>query len=129
MELIKIAGVCVICTIIVIILKSKSPAFALPIELAGICAVAFILIEKLKAVLNETENLFEMSGFLDDGYLTLLIKVLGIATVTQIASDICTDNENTALASNIELGGKIIILSMSMTLLKTLVSLAGGLLG
>ena len=129
MDIIKITITAVICAVAVILVKEYKPEFTSAAEIAGIAAVSLMIIDKLKDVFSETESLFNSAGVLDDGYLRLLIKVLGIAVITQIGSDICTDNGSTALASNVELAGKIIILAMCFSLLKALVSLSSGLLG
>lgn len=129
MEIVRIVSVVIVCVIVIAILKTKNSEYAIIAEIAGIVIVALMAIGKLKSVLDESTAIFNSAGVLDDGYLVLLIKILGIAIVTQIASDICTDNGNKALSTNIELVGKIIILSLCMTLLKTLVTLSGGLLG
>ena len=56
------------------------------------------------------------------------MKILGIAVVTKIGADICTDSSNSALATVVELVGKAIILAMCLSLIKTLAELAKGLL-
>ena len=45
------------------------------------------------------------------------LKTMGIAYVTQFAAELCRDSGQSSIASKIELGGKVIIVTLSMPLL------------
>ena len=82
----------------------------------------------MKNIFAETDGLFSEVEFLNDGYLELLVKILWIAAVTKIGSDICKDSANSALATIVELVGKTVILAMCLSLIKTLAEISKGLL-
>lgn len=82
----------------------------------------------LEKYFAETDGLFSEVKFLNDGYLELLVKILWIAAVTKIGSDICKDSANSALATIVELVGKTVILAMCLSLIKTLAEISKGLL-
>ena len=50
----------------------------------------------------------------------LLIKITGIAFLSEFAVSICKDSGESAIASKIELGTKIIIISMSIPIISSL---------
>ena len=59
--------------------------------------------------------------------LRLMFKVLGIALITQVISDLCRDSGESALAGQTEVAAKIIIVSLILPLLQTVVKIITGL--
>lgn len=128
MEIIKFALVGIICAVLVVVVRQQRPELAVIVQLAGIAVLAILSIEYLKNIFAETDGLFSEVEFLNDGYLELLVKILCIAAVTKIGSDICKDSANSALATIVELVGKTVILAMCLSLIKTLAEISKGLL-
>lgn len=128
MELFKFALVGIICAVLTVAVRQTRPDIAVFVQLAGIVVLAFFAVEYLKNIFVETDGLFAATELISEGYLSLLVKILGIAVITKIGSDICSDSSNSALATVVELVGKSIILAMCLSLIKTLAELAKGLL-
>lgn len=128
MEIIKFALVGIICAVLVVVVRQQRPELAVIVQLAGITVLAILSIEYLKNIFADTDGLFSEVEFLNDGYLELLVKILWIAAVTKIGSDICKDSANSALATIVELVGKTVILAMCLSLIKTLAEISKGLL-
>lgn len=128
MEIIKFALVGIICAVLVVVVRQQRPELAVIVQLAGIAVLAILSIEYLKNIFAESDGLFSEVEFLNDGYLELLVKILWIAAVTKIGSDICKDSANSALATIVELVGKTVILAMCLSLIKTLAEISKGLL-
>ena len=53
-------------------------------------------------------------------FLVLLIKITGIAILTEFAVSICKDTGESAIAHKVDLGGKVIIMSMSIPIMASL---------
>lgn len=53
-------------------------------------------------------------------FLTLLIKITGIAILTEFAVSICKDSGETAIANKVDLGGKVMIIAMSVPIISSL---------
>jgi len=128
MEIIKFAVIGIICAVLTVVVRQSRPDLAIIVQLAGIVIIAIFAAEYLKNIFTQTDGLFAEVSLVSDGYLSLLVKILGIAVVTKIGADICTDSSNSALATVVELVGKAIILAMCLSLIKTLAELAKGLL-
>jgi stage III sporulation protein AD len=62
------------------------------------------------------------------GSFTMLAKALGIGVTTQLAADICRDSGSISLANLVELGGRLLILSLALPLLKSMAEMAVGLI-
>ena len=52
-----------------------------------------------------------------------IVKIVGIAFLAEFAVSICKDSGESAIASKIELGSKIIIISMSVPIISSLLEL------
>ena len=72
--------------------------------------------------------LFHSVAFVNDMYLTILFKSLGICYIVQLASDYCKDCGENALASQVTLAGKLAMLSVSLPLFKAFVEIVKALL-
>ncbi len=119
MDIIKIIGIGLIAVIIVIILKQYKPEFTVYIS---ICAGAIILGLVMTRISGIIQLLTELSNKVSDtnGFLTVLIKITGIAFLTEFAVSICKDSGESAIASKVDLGGKVIIISMSIPIISAL---------
>ena len=116
--ILKVAGV-IICEILIYtLLKQVRPEFAVLSEAAAACVLIFMLGDQLKTSLSAFDGLFEGTG-LSGGYISVLIKVLGISLVTQFSSDMCRDAGESALASKVEFAGKIMITAASVPVIQT----------
>ena len=57
---------------------------------------------------------------INNQFLTLLIKITGIAFLTEFAVSICKDSGETAIANKMDMGGKVVIVSMSIPIISGL---------
>ncbi|MBQ3414373.1 MAG: hypothetical protein IJH39_03320 [Clostridia bacterium] len=60
---------------------------------------------------------------INNEFLSILIKITGIAFLSEFAVSVCKDSGESAIASKIELGTKIIIISMSIPIISSLLKL------
>lgn len=127
-EALKVAAIGVICAVICLLVRQMRPELAPFAQAGGIIAVAALLLSCIKSLLMSAQELFAQFDVLNLDYLSLLIKVLGVAVITKIGADMCNDSGNTALAGSVELAGRVLILFMCFTLIKTVTELAGGLI-
>ena len=56
-------------------------------------------------------------------FIAILIKITGIAFLSEFAVSICKDSGEAAIASKIEIGSKIIIISMSIPIISNLLEI------
>ena len=119
MDIIKIIGIGLIALIIMVILRQYRPEFAMYVSLgAGVLIFALIatrisgIIEVLKSLSNKTS--------INNQFLILLIKITGIAILTEFTVSICKDSGETAIANKVDFGGKVIIMSMSIPIMSSL---------
>lgn len=119
MDIIKIIGIGLIALIIIVILKQYKPEYAMYASLiAGILIFALIA-TKISGIVEVLKSLANKSS-INSEFITLLIKITGIAILTEFTVSICKDSGESAIASKVDLGGKVIIMSMSIPIMASL---------
>lgn len=122
MDIIKIIGVGITALIIIIILKQYKPEFTVYVSLIAGAIILFMVMDKLSGVAYILTSLTEKTG-VGSTFLKILLKITGIAILTEFAVSICKDSGEAAIASKIDLGGKIIIISISIPIITALLEL------
>lgn len=122
MEIFQIAGVGIIATILIIILKQIRPEFTVLVSIVtGVIIFAFLL-PKLSYVIDTISSLSNRVD-VDISYFNTLIKIIGIAYIVEFASQICRDAGQNSIAMKIELGGKVLIMVLAIPVLLALLDL------
>lgn len=122
MEIIKIIGIGLTALIIIILLKQYKPEFAIYISLLTGVLILLFVIDDLKGIINLLQTLASKAS-LNTTFLTILIKITGIAFLSEFAVSICKDAGEAAVASKIEIGTKIIIITMSIPIISSLLEI------
>lgn len=122
MEIIKIIGIALIALIIIILLKQYRPEFAIYISLLTGLLILLLVVDELKGIIALLQSLASKAS-INGTFLTLLIKITGIAFLSEFAVSICKDSGEGAIASKIEIGSKIIIISMSIPIISSLLEI------
>lgn len=120
MEIVQVVGIAFVATFIVMILKQYRPEFSIYVSIiAGILIFAIVIV-KLSSVIELIKTLNSKLGT-STQYFSILIKITGIAYLSEFATNICKDSGETTIASKVELAGRIIIIAMSVPILGALV--------
>lgn len=118
-----IIGVAIISTVIYLLIKKYTPEYAILAEILSVCLVLFSAYPYIRDVID-----FFASVDAEKEYISLLLKITGIAVLTQFSADICSDSGETALSSKIEFAGKTMILALSLPLVEKLLEFAIGMI-
>lgn len=119
MDIVKIIGIGFISLIIAIILKQYRPEFAIYVSIIAGVLIILTLTDKLSEIVNLIESVSAKSN-VNTQYIMILIKITGIAILTEFAVSISEDAKESAIASKIDIGGKVLIISMSLPIIKAL---------
>ena len=99
-EVIKIIGIALIALIIIIIIKQYRPEFAIYISLVAGVIILALVIGNLTNVINLLKDISTRSG-INNKFLGILLKMTGIAILTEFAISICKDAGENAIASKV----------------------------
>ena len=118
-EVIKIIGIGLISLIIIIIIKQYKPEFAIYVSIISGIIIIYMIFNKLEGIINLLKMISNKSG-INNNFLDLLLKITGIAFLAEFAINLCKDSGEGAIASKIEMGTKVIIVSMSIPIISSL---------
>ncbi|MCL2300795.1 MAG: hypothetical protein FWC27_11705 [Firmicutes bacterium] len=120
-----------------LIVRQVKPELALFVQLGGVLAVALLLMGVLRELLAAVQGMLQFApgggagegvSFGGNSSYTMLVKALGICITTQLAADVCRDSGSASLANTVELGGRLLVLGLTLPLLKSIAELAVGLI-
>lgn len=121
-DVIKIIGIGLLALIIIVILKQYKPEFAIYVSMIAGVLILVLAIQKLTGIINLLQSLANKT-YINKSFLSILLKITGIAFITEFAVSICSDAGEKALASKIEIGSKVIIIAMSIPIITSLLEL------
>ena len=122
MEIIKIVGIALIALVIIIMLKQYRPEYAIFISILTGVLILILVMDRLTGIINLIQSV-EDKFSINTQFIALLIKITGIAFLSEFAVSICKDSGEAAIASKIEIGSKIIIISMSIPIISSLLEI------
>ena len=122
MDIIKIVGIGLIALVIIILLKQYKPEFAIYISMLTGVLILILIMDKLTGIINLIQTIVNQS-YINTEFIALLIKITGIAFLAEFAVSICKDAGEVAIANKIEIGSKVIIISMAIPILSSLLEL------
>lgn len=122
MDIIKIVMIGMVAIIINSVLRNINSDFKSIISIAVSIFIFLIILPTFASVMN---IFVELQKYLNNDKLFLeeIFKVIAIAYISEIGCAFCQDAGETAIANNIELAGKIIIISVSTPIIFSLINL------
>lgn len=75
-----------------------------------------MVLGKISAIIDLLTSLTNKAN-INNSFIILLVKITGIAFLTEFAVSICKDSGEVAIANKIDIGGKVVIISMSIPII------------
>ena len=126
-NLFSLVGLGMVAAVLAVVLRQYRPEFAIMVSIgAGVLILGGVLIGMLPVV-AQVQTMFDATA-VPRQYVQVLFKALGICFITQIACDACKDAGESAIASKVELAGKIGVLVISLPLFTQVLDIVGVLL-
>lgn len=129
MDIVALAMVAVIAAVLSVMLKKYNPEYSIIISLVAGAVLLLLILSRISPAIEQIKDLLSATRMSSE-YGQVLFKCLGVCFLTQFAADSCRDAGESALASKVELAGKVMIVLLSLPLFEqiaqTAVSLIGG---
>jgi len=122
MEIIKIIGIGLVSLIIVIVIKQYKPEFALYVSIAAGLIIFLMVMDKLSGIIDLLMNLSNKAN-INKEFIVILLKITGIAILSEFAISVCKDAGEAAIASKIDFGAKIIMVGISIPIIASLLEM------
>lgn len=122
MSLFTIIALLMLAVLMAIGIKAHSPAMSSIISICLCIAVASMCIARVGQIIDYISSVFGQAGTGSE-YLKVLLKLMGIAYICDFASNISKDAGYGAVATEIELLGKLSMLLISMPILMRIIDM------
>ncbi len=119
-EILKIVGLSLIATFLALIVKEQKPNFAFLLVVFVGCSIFLFLVGQIQEIISMLKKIAE-SANVNMVYLETILKIIGIAYIAEFAAQVTKDAGQGAIASKIELAGKILILAMAIPILTVII--------
>jgi stage III sporulation protein AD len=120
LEIIQIVGFGLVAAFLALVLKEQKANFAFLITLMVGAGIFIFLIDKIGQILDMLQRI-AINANVNLVYVETLLKIIGIAYIAEFGAQITRDAGQGAIASKIELGGKILILVMAIPILTVII--------
>ena len=118
----QIIGIAIISTALWLVIKKDRPEIAMFIGILTGVIILTSVIFKLGFIIESINDLANKAN-IPSVYITLIIKLIGIAYLMEFAIQLCKDCGEGNIASKLEFGGKIIVMTMSFPILLSIVEM------
>lgn len=115
MEILKFCGVAILVTVIFCFVRTWNPSFDIALKLSSSVFFLGVILYAARPLLGTLVSMTEGSAIAE--HADVLLTAIGIAILTQTVSEICRDCKEGAIASYVELAGRIEILLLCLPLL------------
>ncbi|MCF6094454.1 stage III sporulation protein AD [Microaerobacter geothermalis] len=120
MEIIQIVGLGLVSTILILILKEHKPLFAFLLTIFIGVIIFFYLVGKISEVIQILEKVAVQAN-VNMVFLETILKIIGIAYIAEFGAQITKDAGQGAIASKIELAGKILIMVLAIPIITIII--------
>ena len=115
--MLRVAAVCVVGAVLAVFLKDDSPGLGLLLALAVCVTVMIAMAGSIKEILDILRQMMDWSGIGGEVF-TPLVKIVGIALICRVGTELCRDAGQGAMASLVEMGGVFGALLTAVPLLR-----------
>jgi len=121
-EIVQVIGLAIVATVIIAVIKAQRPEIAIQISIAAGIIVFTMILGKISAVIELLNSYAERIN-INTVYISTLLKIVGIAYIAEFGAEVCKDAGESAIASKVELAGKVVIIVLAVPILTSLMDL------
>lgn len=122
MDISKVIVIAIVAIIFSMLIKPQRPEIGIIISIAAGILIFFVTISSVGSVVVILEHLADRAS-LNMQHLKIILKVIGIAYLTQFVSSIARDANESGIAHQIEFAGRILIIVLSIPIIMALLDL------
>lgn len=127
MDIFKIILIALLATAMVLIVKQTRPEIAMVVSLVTVIIILLFSIDKVGQVIDLLNRLSTNAG-LPGEFLEIILKIVGIAYITEFGANVCKDVGESAIASKVQFAGKCVIIVLGISIIGNFVDTVLGIL-
>lgn len=127
MEIIKIVAIALTGVVLASLMKNINKEVTIYIVMATVVIIIFSIINKLAEVFVFIESIYSGITYGKE-FFPVILKILAVAYITDFTAQLCKDSGEGAIASKVELAGKVTIFYTAIPILNAILDLINTLL-
>ncbi len=127
MEIVQVVALGLIAVVFTLFLKETKPELAVFLSITAGVIIILYLISPIARVLHILQEITVRAN-INILYLDTLLKIMGIAYISEFGAQLCRDAGEGATAGKIEFAGKILILVLAIPLVVVVLETIMGLI-
>lgn len=127
MEVLQIVGLALVAAVLLILIRQQRPELGLLLSLACGALIFLLVLDQIGSVVHLLEEL-ATAARVDRLYLTTLLKIVGVSYLAEFGAQVCRDAGEQAIASRVEMAGKVLIVVLAMPIAVAVLEAITGLL-
>lgn len=124
MEIVKIGLLAITAVLLGLMIRSVKPEFGVLIGITACTCIFILLIHKVEMILDYIDTIWQLIP-VDNRYIGLILKMIGISYVAEFSTDICKDAGYQTIAGQIEIFAKLSIVLVSMPVMMSFLEVIG----
>lgn len=116
MEVVKIVGIGLAAGMLISILRQQKPELAMQLSIAAAAMIFLLMVSRIMQVVDVMQTL-SVKARVDQAQMGAILKIIGIAYVTDFGSQVLQDAGEKAVASKVEMAGKILIILLALPII------------
>lgn len=125
--MLQIISLAVLGTVVLVLIRQARPELAVPLSVLAGALVLLFVFRQIGAVVELVSSLLRQAE-ISTAYTGNLLKIIGIAYLTEFGAQICRDAGEAALGAKVELAGKVFILLLAVPIVIAVVETLIGVL-
>ncbi len=113
MEMAKIVGLGLVAVVLLAVIRPQRPELAVLLAAAAGAVILLLVLGRISGVLQLLNDLAVRAN-VNFHYLNLVLKIIGVAYLAEFGAQVARDAGEGAVASKLELAGKVIILALAV---------------
>ncbi len=122
MSMLQIGMIGIMGALLAVQLKGSKAEYGIYLSVAVSILLFACIVDRLEIFIRTAEQIKRFVS-IDAGYITTMLKMIGITYIAEFASSICKDAGHQTIAVQIELFAKLSILALGMPVLLALLEL------
>lgn len=122
MDIVQIVLIALIASLLFMLLKNVQPTFSFFILMITSIFILTIIIKQVAIILTLL-NTLGAKAEINSTYLQTILKIIGIAYITELGANVTKDAGLSSVASKVELAGKMFIILLSIPIISAVIEM------
>ena len=127
MEIVRIAVICLVAAVMAKVIQPTNRDIAALLSISAVIFAAFLAVDGISEVFSGVDGVLLSTG-IDQSYISLAFRALGICYIVELCSSSCRDCGETALGSVLDISGRVAISLMCLPLLRDFIEVVKNIL-